>query len=250
MLEAVLLDMAGVLYQGDHAIKGSVKALQRLRELGMPLRFVTNTSRKSRKQLLDGLSRMGFELSPEELFTAPAAAAAYLAARELTPLLLVNDAVRADFPSSGQDPDAVVIADSPACLDYEHLDRAFRLLVEGAPLVAIGDNRYFRADDGLHLDAGPFVRALEYAAEVDAVIAGKPSRTFFLEVLADLGAAPEHTLMIGDDVMADVDGARRVGMDALLVKTGKYRNGDEQRLSPSAPVVDDLAAAVDWIEQQ
>jgi HAD superfamily hydrolase (TIGR01458 family) len=249
MVKAVLLDMAGVLYQGDHAVTGSVPALARLRDLGLPLRFVTNTSRRSRSQLLSALEAMGFSLSADELFTAPCAAAAYLEARGLSPLLLVDQAVREDFPATRGAPDAVVIADSPDNLDYANLDHAFRLLMAGAPLVAIGDNRYFRADDGLHLDAGPFVRALEYAAGVDAVIAGKPASTFFLEVLADLGVSPEDTVMVGDDVMADVAGARRVGMDAVLVRTGKYRADDERQLTPPAPVVANLAAAVDWIER-
>lgn len=250
MVKAVLLDIAGVLYQGNHAIPGAVAALGRLRDLGLPLRFVTNTSRKSRAQLLEDLGDMGFSLPADEIFTAPCAAAAYLASRGLSPLLLVDEAVRADFPPPADAPDAVVIADSPDCLDYPGLDRAFRVLMEGAPLVAIGDNRYFRSDDGLHLDVGPFVRALEYAAGIDAVIAGKPSATFFMEVLADLGTPAQDTVMVGDDVMADVGGARRAGMDAVLVRTGKYRRGDEQRLTPAAPVVKDLAAAVEWIARQ
>jgi HAD superfamily hydrolase (TIGR01458 family) len=105
------------------------------------------------------------------------------------------------------------------------------LLLVGAPLLAIASNRYFKDFDGLSLDAGPFIAALEYAAQVEANVFGKPAPAFFDAVLADLGAAPDETVMIGDDVEADVNGALAVGLQAILVRTGKYRAGDELRMN-------------------
>ena len=247
MYQAVLMDMGGVLYQGRDAIPGAREALARLRASDLTLRFVTNTSRKSRDQVLDMLSGLGFDIQAQELFTAPLAAASYLQSENLSPLLLVADSVREDFPASREPFDAVVLADGPEHLDYAHLDHAFRLLVDGAPLLAIGDNRYFAEKDGLHLDVGPFVRALEYAAGVEAIITGKPSPTFFERVLADAGCEPGQAVMIGDDVAADVVAAMEAGMDGLLVRTGKYRAGDETAGGKQVPVVDDLSEAVERI---
>ena len=247
MYRAVLMDMGGVLYQGRKAIPGALEALERLRGSGLALRFVTNTSRQSRRQVLAMLSELGFSIETEELFTAPLAAASYLKSHGLSPLLLVAEAVREDFPESAGPADAVVLADGPAHLDYEHLDQAFRLLMDGAPLLAIGDNRYFAEQDGLHLDVGPFVRALEYAAGVQAVITGKPSRTFFEQVLADAGCQAGEAVMIGDDVAADVVAAMDAGMDALLVRTGKYRQDDEEGQGRDVATVADLSEAVSRI---
>jgi ribonucleotide monophosphatase NagD (HAD superfamily) len=55
--------------------------------------------------------------------------------------------------------------------------------------------------------------------------------------------------MVGDDAEADVAGALAAGLGAaLLVRTGKYRPGDETKVEPSpTATVADLAAAADWI---
>ncbi len=245
----VLLDIAGVLHDGERPLPGAVDALTRLRRAALPLRFVTNTSRRSRSATLAQLRGMGFELSAAEIFTAPLAARSYLASRGLRPLLIILPALAEDF--AGLDcaaPNAVFLADAGDRFEYRLLDRAFRLLIEGAPLVAVGRNRYFRHGGQLHLDAGAFVAALEYAAGCEAVICGKPSPAFFAAVLRDIGIAPEQAVMIGDDVEADVLGAHAAGLQAILVQTGKYRDGDAGRLAgTSARVARDLAAAVDML---
>src|SRR5690606_11536693 len=100
-------------------------------------------------------------------------------------------------------PTAVVVGDAEAQQNYTNLDAAFRLLMAGAPLVAIGDNRYFKLDGELHLDAGPFVKALEYAADTSAIITGKPAAAFFEQALQDTGLSPQQVMMVGDDVFGD-----------------------------------------------
>lgn len=125
---------------------------------------------------------------------------------------------------------AVVIGDAGNAIHYENLDAAFQLLMGGAELIAIGDNRYFKGDDGLHLDVGPFVRALEHAASKQALIIGKPSTPFFEMVLHDAQLSAENVMMFGDDIYGDIQGALAAGMQACLVRSGKYRVGDEDRI--------------------
>ncbi len=144
------------------------------------------------------------------------------------------------------DPDVVVLGDMGAAFDYAVLNRAFRVLMEGAPLWVMGTNRYFREADGLSLDIGPFVRALEYAADLKAENFGKPDARLFHAAIADLDLPPEQVLMVGDDVSGDVDGARAAGLTACLVRTGKYQDGDEQRAQHrGAGLADRLADIVD-----
>lgn len=73
-----------------------------------------------------------------------------------------------------------------------------RLLLEGAPLIAIHKARYYKRKVGLALGPGPFVAGLEYATDVTATVVGKPAQTFFLEALRGTNCAPEETVMIGD----------------------------------------------------
>lgn len=248
MYAGVLLDIGGVLYEGKQPVPGAVQALGRLREAGLPLRFVTNTSRATREQVADKLCRLGFEVSAGEIYTAPNAAADACRERGLHPMLVIHPALEPDL--AGMDdatPDAVLVGDAGEYFTYPRLNAAFRLLLEGAPLLALARNRYFRDDDGLALDMGPFVAALEYAAGVEAEIFGKPSAAFFREAVRSLGVPAGQVLMVGDDVQSDVCGAVEAGLHGVLVRTGKFRDGDEAALPGGAQVADDFAAVVDRV---
>lgn len=243
--DAVLLDISGVLYQDGEPLPGAVAAVQRLQAAGVPLRFVTNTSRKTSEQVHADLRRMGFTIERGQVCTAPAAVRAYLERQRLRPYLLIHQKLEPEFDGVDQSsPNAVVVCDAGERFDYRHLNRAFRLVMDGAPLIAVGMNRYFRSGDALQLDAGPFIRALEYAADAEALVLGKPAAGFFDTILQAMGVDPGRALMVGDDVEADVIGAMDAGLNAALVRTGKYRDGDEQRAA-GATVAADLAELVE-----
>lgn len=240
-IHALLFDLSGVLYEGDACLPGAVDTIARAREQGLTLRFVTNTATKSREQILAKLGALGIEVKPDELFTAPDAAVAYLAERQQIPYALVHPAIAPLFRTDAANYNCVVLGDARDGLNYATMNTAFRLLMDGCPLLGIGDNRYFRDTEGLSLDAGPFIHALAYAADVEPVIMGKPSALFFAQVVASTGLTPEQCLMIGDDVFGDVEGALNAGVQAALVQTGKYRLGDEHKLSRPAPLIAGVA---------
>jgi len=246
-IKGVLLDLSGVLYVGEKALPGAVLALERLEHLGMSVRFITNTTRTPRSGILLKLEKMGLKVPAEALYTAPEAVRDILVGRGLRPWLLVHPNLEEEFKGFDKHaPDAVVIGDAGEVFDYAHLNQAFRLLMEGAEFIAMGNNRYFQEADGLSLDIGPFVSALEYATGRQALVLGKPASAFFHQVVASMGLAPGQVMMVGDDVIADVIGAMEAGLQASLVKTGKYRSGDEARLKNSqAWVENDIVAVVD-----
>jgi HAD superfamily hydrolase (TIGR01458 family) len=251
-VRGVLLDLGGVVYVGDTPIEGALSAVARLREAGLPLRFITNTTRRSRGQVIADLQRMGLHISDEELLTPALMARAFLQKHQLSPFLVVHPELEEDFAglASGH-PDAVIIGDAGDYFTYERLNRAYRKSAEGAVLLALAMNRNFKdADGGLSLDAGPFVAALEYASKRKAILLGKPSAEFYQLAVASLGRS-DDLVMVGDDAEADVSGAISAGLRAILVKTGKYRPGDESAL-PFAPdcIADSLDVAVDWILQR
>ncbi|WP_394886979.1 TIGR01458 family HAD-type hydrolase [Mesorhizobium sp. AaZ16] len=185
MISGVLLDLAGVIYDGDRAIPGAVDAVVRLREAGLPLRFVSNTTRSTRRTVLDRLAGFGISVPADELFTPARAAREWLVKRRLSPHLLVHPNLEAEFeglPAHGRR--AVVIGDVGETLDYTALNQAFRELSEGADFLALASNRAFKDADGrLSLDAGPFVAALEFACQRQATVLGKPSPDFFQAAL-------------------------------------------------------------------
>lgn len=251
MIRGVLLDLAGVIYEGDSALPGAVDAVARLHDAGLPLRFVTNTTRSPKAKLLERLSAMGLDLDEAELFTPGQAARDWLTQHDCSPALLVHPNLECEFEGLPERPNrAVVVGDAGQAFDYARMNAAFRTLIEGAQLIALAKNRAFKDDDGkLSLDAGAFVTALEYASGEDALVLGKPSPAFFAAALASMDCPADAAVMVGDDAEADVAGALRAGVArALLVQTGKYREGDETRFEPPpTATVPDLSTATDWI---
>ncbi|MGX1198536.1 HAD superfamily hydrolase (TIGR01458 family) [Parvibaculum sp. MBR-TMA-1.3b-4.2] len=225
---AALLDISGVLYEGDTALSGAADALARLRQAGFPFRLITNTSRSPKRAILDKLTRLGFEVHADEVVTTASVACAAMKADGAKPYLLVHPDLLEDLPDEAAEPDAVLLGDAAQHFTYERLNAAFRILLEGGKFYALGKNRYFKGTSGLELDAGPFVAALEYASGAEARLIGKPSPDYFREAAKDIDADPATTLMVGDDVEADVLGAIEAGFMAALVKEGKFRHGDDE----------------------
>ncbi len=246
MIGSLLLDLSGVLYDGDSIIPGAVQAVDRAQRGGLEVRFITNTSRKTREKLLQHLRMLDFVVEQDQLFTAVDAARQWLRQRNLRPFCLVHEAIAGEFADFEQrEPNAVLIADAADGFNYRNLNYAFQLCIEGAPLVGVGYNRYFRSGDKLLLDAGAFIRAIEFAAAAEATIVGKPGAEFFEQVVASTTTPPGRTLMVGDDVFGDVEGALQADLQACLVRTGKYRTGDEEKISGNFDTVDSIVEAVE-----
>ncbi len=256
-VSGVLIDLGGVVYVGEAAIPGAVEAVARLRRGGMAVRFLTHPTRRPLRALGSDLGRLGLAVQPGELFTPALAARHVLAGRAAH--LLVHPDLREDFPretfeeTAGAKAGAVVVGDAGEGFSYAALNAAFRALEDGAELIALAANRSFRdADGGLSLDAGPFVAALEFASRKEARVIGKPAEAFFQGALDSLGVTAGQgtcmTAMVGDDVESDVGGAMAAGLVGVLVRTGKYRDGDEGCITPApSHVAADLAAAADWL---
>jgi len=227
-------------------IPGAREAVARVQGSGLQVRFITNTSQKTRARLLSHLHGLGFEVEAEQLFTAVDAARQWLRQRQLRPYCLVHRDILVEFDDFDQaEPNAALVADAAEDFTYANLNRAFQLCLDGAPLLGVGYNRCFKSGDRMLMDAGAFIRAIEFAACVEATIVGKPSPEFFHQVMASTTASPERALMVGDDVFGDVEGALNAGIPACLVRTGKYRAGDEDRVAGDFTVVDSIVEAVE-----
>lgn len=243
---AVLLDLDGVLYVEEAPIEGAAAAVERLRGDGFALRFVTNTTAHARDRTLAKLARLGFTVQDDELVTPAALALRYCRQRGHRRVALVmNEDVKRDFADLDEvagRADAVIVGDLGSAFGYDVLNRAFRQVMDGAELIALQKNRYWLRADGLSLDAGPFVAALEYATGQAARVVGKPAREFFAQVLGDLGIAASRGVMVGDDIESDIGGALESGLEAVLVRTGKFREERlrESGIDPTA-VVDSIA---------
>jgi phospholysine phosphohistidine inorganic pyrophosphate phosphatase len=235
-VRGVVLDLDGVVYVGDQVVPGAAEAIDWLARERIPHCFLTNTTSRPRQAIVAKLAGMGISAGTDRVLTPAAAAAAWLRHQGITrPALFVPGATAAEFAELDPLPDdvehgagAVVIGDLGEGWSFPTLNRALRLLMSDAavPLVALGMTRYWRAEDGLRLDAGGFVRALEYAAGRTAVVVGKPDPTFYRTAVDALQVPADQVVMIGDDIHTDIEGAQRAGLTGVLVRTGKFSQAD------------------------
>ena len=179
-IKGLLLDLGGVLYVGDDPLPGALKAMAVIQAASIPIRLITNTTRSTAASIAAKLDRLGFNFPREWIFPPPMAVRQYLERKQLRPHLLIHPDLGTEFDGvDGDQPNALVMGDAGEYFNYRNLNTAFRVLQNGAEFIAMGDNRYFRESDGLSLDIGPFVKALEYASGLQATVIGKPARSFF-----------------------------------------------------------------------
>jgi HAD superfamily hydrolase (TIGR01458 family) len=253
----ILLDIDGVLHVSGEAIPGAADAVARLRAEGHALRFVTNNSTVPRDRLAEELKGIGFDLAVDEIQTPPLAAARALGGRRV--LALVMAGIVPDLEGLelvGHDAEAVLVGGCDESLEpnqvfsYMNLGRAFSELQAGASFYCLHKNRWWQTSRGPMLDGGAFVAGLEYATGTEATVLGKPSPAYFAAALDALGAEPELTWLVTDDIESDVRGAQLFGMRTALVRTGKFR---PEQLEGTAIVPDAVVSSLgqfpEWLEQ-
>lgn len=255
----LLIDLDGVIYQGDQMISGALQALTWIQQQDIPHLYVTNTSSRSRAALLQKFDAFGFSLEIDELMTPIVAAVEYLKRERIDRIaaFVSDDALRefVDFdilePQSEASVEAIVVGDLGESWNFQRLNHAFRLLMqESRPqLIALGMTRYWRGQDGLLLDVAPFVSALETAAACKAIVMGKPAAAFFEASLVRLQCAAEYCFMIGDDIAADIDAAQDQGIRGLQVRTGKFRETDLDGVIKPYALLDSIADLPQWWTQ-
>jgi HAD superfamily hydrolase (TIGR01458 family) len=252
-IDGLLLDIDGVLSVSWEPIPGSIEAMEAFRAADLPVCLITNTTTHPRSALAAVLSDAGFRVAPAQIVTAVTATADHLrgAHPDAGVFLLSDGDARADMEGvrlvpTPDDADVIVLGGASEDFTYPVVTAVFRRLMEGAKLVAMHRNLYWKTARGFELDAGAYVAGLEAAAGITAEVCGKPSAAYFRAALEVLGVPAERAAMVGDDVVNDVDGARAAGLTAVLVRTGKYRPGDEERGAPDA-VLDRLGDVPAWL---
>jgi HAD superfamily hydrolase (TIGR01458 family) len=226
-IEGVIFDIDGVLEYQGRVFPGAVETIERLKQKGIAVRFLTNSTLKSRASCAQKLRSSGFTVEDHEVITASYATACYL--REKKPraiwVFLEREGLNEfrEFVHDEQNPEYIVIGDNRSRFDFDHLNRALRLISRGVKLIGMIDEPIDESMGELELNVGSWVRMLETAANVHAVYIGKPNPFAFELILKTMRLPKEAVVMVGDRVLSDILGARRAGLRSVLVKTGEFR---------------------------
>jgi HAD superfamily hydrolase (TIGR01458 family) len=245
-IQAILLDLDGVLYVGNQPVPAAGETVQQLLDSGLKIAGITNTTTQSLRAIAEKLAAMGIPIRQNDIYT-PAAIACQVIGNQ-SAALFIRDALLEDFSAIRQDdehPDFVLMGDiGGEGYPPEILRRIFELVMNGAQVLALHKNRFWQREDGLHLDLGVFVAAVEYASGKQAQILGKPSADFFLGICDALKVSVAQAVMVGDDVESDIGGAQQAGLTTVLVQTGKYREAFVRQTGIRAdhviPTINDL----------
>ncbi|ADP84230.1 TIGR01458 family HAD-type hydrolase [Pseudofrankia inefficax] len=246
---AVFLDIDGVLTISWRALPGAAQAVRQLRDAGLAVAFLTNTTSRTKAAIGAALRSAGIEARDDEIITAATIGAAYL--RRHHPgarvRLLNSGDITADLPdvrwaAPDEQPDVVVLGGAGPEYSHAALTQVLRDVLAGATLVALARNFYWATSEGMALDTGAYLAGLEQAAGTRAEVVGKPAPAFFSAALDLVGVTAGEALMVGDDLTSDVLGAQAIGLTGVLVRTGKFR-ADALTAAGGTPdhVVDSIA---------
>jgi HAD superfamily hydrolase (TIGR01458 family) len=232
MARAVLLDIDGVLAVSWEPIPGAADTVRWLTDRRIDFRLVTNSSSKSAVEISALLRKGGISAPPGKILSAVSSAAHYLAVNfPGKRCLIVNEGniseeLHGVEEAGSAAPEVVLLGGAGPSTGYEAIDRAFKLAMDGVPIVALHRNTRYQTSSGPALDMGAFILGLEAAAGVEIPVVGKPARAFFEAALTAIGAQAANSVMVGDDVVSDVFGAQAAGITGILVRTGKFRPSD------------------------
>jgi 4-nitrophenyl phosphatase len=241
-VRVVIFDLDGVVYRGPEPVPGAAELVRWLHERGAAVRFATNNSMVAREGYVERLGAMGIPTTVEEIVTSTSATIEHLHrhAPEVRSVLAIGaDGMREELAAAGfavtmagdaapdghaggplaGSFDAVLIGLDPG-VDYARLAAAMRAVADGARLIATNADARYPTAVGFLPGAGSIVAALATATGVEPEVIGKPSPGMFRAILEAGGFAASEAVVIGDNPDADIAGASRAGIAAILVLTG------------------------------
>ena len=229
--KGLLIYLEGVIYSGEEAIDGSIETIEKLKKK-FKIRYLTNTTTTSRNLIFQKLLNLNLSVNEEDIFTPSIAINAFLKDKMIKNIsLIANEKINSDFKEfniNSNNPDAVIMGDIYKDFNWDKLNNAFELLLKKeCLLIALHKNKYCKRNNKIALDLGPFVNALEYASSKNAIVIGKPEKNFFDLAINSLSLNKNETIMIGDDIVSDIEGAKSNNIKAIQVRTGKFQSNDE-----------------------
>lgn len=252
-LDALVLDLDGVVYRGDRTIDGSPEAVERLRSAGKGLLFVTNNATRTEPEVTEKLARHGIDASTEEVLTSARVTTEVLVERGLagsTVCLIGGNGIRSALEHAGfslldGEPAAaaeIVVIGSDRNFDWDSMRVAAQAVRGGAAFVATNSDPTLPTADGLVPGAGAIIAAVEVASGRTAEVIGKPYRPM-MEAANRRLAGASRIGIVGDQPLTDLDGGRDMGWTTILVLSGAVDEELARDLQPPPDlVIDNLAA--------
>lgn len=244
--KGVVFDIDGVLtYQGK-VYPGAIEVIELLRRYEIPVRFSSNSTLKSRASCASKLRKTGFTVEDAEVVTASFATARYLEALKPRSCWIMLEGAGLDefreLPQTTGHPEYLVIGDNRSCFTFDTLNRALRCLLKGSKLIGMTGELVDSSLGEVELNVGSWVGMLERASGRAAIYIGKPEAYMFNLALESMALPHHEVYMVGDRISTDIQGARRLGMRTVLLRSGEYARDRHLAATNHADLVFDSIA--------
>lgn len=243
MRQGFLIDMDGVIYRGHEMIPGADTFVHQLLERDIPFLFLTNNSQRTGRDVATRLRRMGIPVEERHIFTCAMATARFLAYQKPhgTAFVIGEGGLTQAMHHNGysivdSDPDYVVVGEGRT-FTFENIEKAVRMIVGGAKLVATNPDPNCPTSEGLRPGCGAIVAMLERATGIEAFSVGKPSPVMMRAARKELDLKAEETTMIGDTMETDILGGVQMGYRTVLVLSGGTQEHDLARFAYRPDVI-------------
>ncbi|MBE0525407.1 MAG: HAD hydrolase-like protein [Candidatus Thorarchaeota archaeon] len=207
----------------------ALKLWKALEKKGVTLAILTNVGRLSSRQVHQAVTKAGFHLPLENVYTAGAAAAAYVHNRKpgARCFVISEGGAQEDFIARGLDvtnnpPIDYVAVGADRGMTFHELNFATKMVKNGAPIICISGSRdypgIYLGHEDMYIGERSIVAALEHATGTIAVTVGKPLPEIMLETVKILGFEVADSVMVGDNPRSDIAGGNAAGMTTILVQ--------------------------------
>ncbi len=226
MPKSYLIDMDGVIVRGSELIPGADEFIRRLHQRSIKFLILTNNPIYTPRDLHHRLQRIGFDVTPDHLYTSALATASFLRAQipNATCFAIgesgLTEALHdAGFILTDHNPDYVVLGETNA-YSYGHITQAVRLIKNGSRFIATNPDTAGPSESGLVPACGAVAALIQAATGVAPYFVGKPNPLMMRQALRFLDEHSENAVMVGDNMLTDVRVGIESGLETVLVLTG------------------------------
>jgi HAD superfamily hydrolase (TIGR01458 family) len=237
MNKGLIIDLEGTLINTGKPLPGSIEFINYLNENNINYYIVTNTVSKTVEKWELILNEIGLKINKNKIMYPLIVLNEYLKDNNITKYYFLgpnNMEMILQKTLEYNIPEYVIFCDLENIeLKYEIFNKVFQYINSGSEIITTSYSDYYISNNEYKIDIGIFVKMYEKLTNKKAIIIGKPSQNIYKAALKKLGMEANNVISIGDDGLTDIVGGNEMGMKTILVKTGKYKNGDEEKYKPN-----------------
>jgi HAD superfamily hydrolase (TIGR01458 family) len=237
MINGVIVDLEGTLIDGNEPLPGAIDFINTLSSKKMPFNIITNRVSKTPLEMAKIMNGIGFKVATNQIINPFIVLNEYLLEHNIRSYYFVGpeyleEQIETDSISY-DNPEYVIFCDFEYInCDYNKFNKIYNYIKNGSKIITTSYSNYYYRNNEYKLDTGSFTKMFEMICEKEAIIMGKPSKEIYNCALKQLNIKREEAIIIGDDILTDIGGGNNIGIKTVLVKTGKYKNGDENKIKP------------------